>query len=370
MTIDVSGGNPIPAAGLAYDGGAGNDTLVGPNTANVWNITGANAGNTTGFLSSFLGVENLTGGSSTDSFVFVTGGSVSGAINGGGGTDTLDYSAITSQVAVNLGLGSTGLAASLDGTQEVPIRATTATGTADDHQLQRIDQDVRYCHHRQQPGPAERYGVPHPPRAVRRQRADHHRLHGRGARCVPSGTGFTFNATGLSIATSLLGGPANEAAFLGGNHLRQYPHADLPRRRDPRPGLHQRQCESAFRHGHRHRRRQQHRKCHRRHGERWPDRQLRGQHAVGQAGDDMLVGGPGADTMDGGAANDILVWSNGDGSDIMDGGANTARATGSTSTARPQPMTSSRSMPTQAAASISPASAPGRSVWTSARPKS
>ena len=181
LTIDVSGGNPIPAAGLAYDGGAGNDTLVGPNTANVWNLTGANSGNTTGFFSSFLGVENLTGGSSTDNFVFVTGGSVSGAINGGGGTDALDYSAYYQPSGGQSGSG-------LHWPGGEPGRRSGSADPqydghchGDDHQLQRADQDVRHRRHRQQPRPGDRQRLPHPPGPVRRQRADHHRLHGPGA---------------------------------------------------------------------------------------------------------------------------------------------------------------------------------------------
>ncbi len=87
-TYDVSG----TAAGvkLTIDAGAGNDTLIGPNAASTWNITGANAG-TVGNVT-FAAIENLTGGTLTDAFKFAAGGSVTGKINGGGGTNTLDYS--------------------------------------------------------------------------------------------------------------------------------------------------------------------------------------------------------------------------------------------------------------------------------------
>ncbi len=39
------------------------------------------------------------------------------------------------------------------------------------------------------------------------------------------------------------------------------------------------------------------------------------------AGNDVLVGGPGADSFLGGANNDTMTWNPGDGSDVMDGQA-------------------------------------------------
>src|SRR5262249_53097848 len=86
------------AGALVVDGGAGNDTLVGPNTANTWNLS--NFLNTVGNVT-FGAVENLTGGTSTDVFKFLT-GSVSGKVDGGAGTDTLDYSSYGFGVTVNL----------------------------------------------------------------------------------------------------------------------------------------------------------------------------------------------------------------------------------------------------------------------------
>jgi Ca2+-binding RTX toxin-like protein len=43
--------------------------------------------------------------------------------------------------------------------------------------------------------------------------------------------------------------------------------------------------------------------------------------SYGGPGNDILVGGRGTDTLDGGDENDIIVWNNGDGSDFIDGGA-------------------------------------------------
>ena len=48
LTIDASNGSPIPSGGMTYDGGTGTNTLVGPNTASTWVITGADAGTVAG----------------------------------------------------------------------------------------------------------------------------------------------------------------------------------------------------------------------------------------------------------------------------------------------------------------------------------
>jgi Ca2+-binding RTX toxin-like protein len=64
---------------------------------------------------SFTGVENLKGGAAADRFVFLSGspqpgftevGSVAGRIDGGGGTNTLDDSALSIPVTVNLTTGT------------------------------------------------------------------------------------------------------------------------------------------------------------------------------------------------------------------------------------------------------------------------
>jgi hypothetical protein len=50
-------------------------------------------------------MEALRGGSGNDTFQITGTGSVGSSVNGGGGTDTLDYSALTSNVTVNLAIG-------------------------------------------------------------------------------------------------------------------------------------------------------------------------------------------------------------------------------------------------------------------------
>jgi hypothetical protein len=66
--------------------GGKSTTLVGPNAANTWNITGLNSGSVDGF--GFSGVPNLTGGRMADNFLFQPGGGVSGTIDGAGGSDS------------------------------------------------------------------------------------------------------------------------------------------------------------------------------------------------------------------------------------------------------------------------------------------
>jgi hypothetical protein len=94
----------------AINGGGGNDTIVGANQANTWNITGVNAGNLPGVLPAFTNVENLTGGTGQDVFAFKTGGKETGHIDGGAGSNWLVYSAITQFVIVNLKNGTASLA--------------------------------------------------------------------------------------------------------------------------------------------------------------------------------------------------------------------------------------------------------------------
>ena len=85
------------------------DTFIATDgTTNNWALRGNNAGTVDGV--SFSGFANLTGGSAADIFQFANGATVSGVINGAGGSNTLNYSAYTGGVTVNLGNATTGLA--------------------------------------------------------------------------------------------------------------------------------------------------------------------------------------------------------------------------------------------------------------------
>ncbi|MBL6965974.1 MAG: hypothetical protein ISR60_05415, partial [Anaerolineales bacterium] len=115
------------ALGTGFDnfnaliGSAFADTLTGPDAANIWKLTAANAGSLNDTLS-FSSVENLTGNSQADEFSFADGVGIAGELDGGlGGSNTLNYSAysLINIVIINLNTG-------------------IATGTARIHNIQHI----------------------------------------------------------------------------------------------------------------------------------------------------------------------------------------------------------------------------------------
>ena len=88
-------------ASTAINGIGGGDGLIGPNLSNAWVINGGNAGSLNG-STTFQNIANLTGGSSNDTFALTGSAFLTGSINGGGGTNTLDYSAFTTQVTFDM----------------------------------------------------------------------------------------------------------------------------------------------------------------------------------------------------------------------------------------------------------------------------
>jgi len=96
-------------AGTIDGAGGINDVFRGGDAVNAWNLTAPGAGNIGGAGSNdFVNFENLVGGSMADTFAFTDGSSVS-RIAGAGGTDTLDYSAVTAPVTVNLAASTASL---------------------------------------------------------------------------------------------------------------------------------------------------------------------------------------------------------------------------------------------------------------------
>src|SRR5262249_9396111 len=68
----------------------------------------------------FSSVQSLVGGPANNRFIFHDGASLSGDLDGGGGRNTLDYSAYTSNVVVNLPLNSaTGVGGRIANIQDV-----------------------------------------------------------------------------------------------------------------------------------------------------------------------------------------------------------------------------------------------------------
>jgi len=103
--IDLDFDDLLDTLLLTFDGDGGRDALWGPDTDNTWRLTAANEGTLNSRLS-FTGIENLTGGSEQDTFIFDDGAGVDGMINGGLGVNTLDYSAYSTSVTIDLGTGA------------------------------------------------------------------------------------------------------------------------------------------------------------------------------------------------------------------------------------------------------------------------
>ncbi|MFM7035677.1 MAG: beta strand repeat-containing protein, partial [Planctomycetia bacterium] len=114
ITITASAVDAVLEGGeLSIIGNTGTNTLTSLAAKNAWNIESANAGRL-GDRILFTAIRNLVGGDGDDSFNFADAASLTGTVDGGGGHNTLDYSACTSAIAVNVGTGAvTGAAAAL-----------------------------------------------------------------------------------------------------------------------------------------------------------------------------------------------------------------------------------------------------------------
>jgi uncharacterized repeat protein (TIGR01451 family) len=330
QTLNLAGVTPAGFTALtavAVVDGGGTDTLQFPDVAQTVTIAGADSGTSTAFAAfAFTDIENLVGSSAADTFVFADGATLSGTIDGGAGTDTLDYSAYTTPVAVNLGANAPGLTATMTADQEVPPTTSTATGIAAvtyNNVAHTFDitvtvdgiapADVTGFHLHRAP-----FGVDGPIILD---------LLAVGV-MTPTATGFTYTATGLAL------NPLHEAALLGGliyvnvhtaadpgGAIRgqlepSAPFVDAPGTATGTAGVSNVEnatggsgsftvSGTAFGDG------------------------LVGDKGVnvlrGGPGNDVLVGAQGNDTVQGEGDNDILVWSNGDNTDVMDGGAGVDR---------------------------------------------
>ena len=78
------------------------DTVVAPNTANNWNVSGANQ-MTLNTITSLAGFENVTGGTAADRFDFGPAGRITGTLTAGTGTDVASFAAVTTPIQVQLG---------------------------------------------------------------------------------------------------------------------------------------------------------------------------------------------------------------------------------------------------------------------------
>lgn len=94
--------------GIAFsiNGGAGTDSLQGPDLTATWSIGAAEPHKlvTAPGEVSFRGMELLQGGNQDDTFAFATGAVTTLSLSGGDGHDVADYSGITGDITVPLGV--------------------------------------------------------------------------------------------------------------------------------------------------------------------------------------------------------------------------------------------------------------------------
>ena len=107
-TVDLQNQTATAIAGFAgIEGFVGSnlvDTLIAANGANTWTATGYDSGTVNAVQ--FQSFENWTGGSGDDTIKLASVGGLYGVLDGAGGVNTLDYSAFTTPVAVDLSAGS------------------------------------------------------------------------------------------------------------------------------------------------------------------------------------------------------------------------------------------------------------------------
>ena len=149
LKINYNAGNPVPAAGLTFNGGTGLNTVTVTGQTNVGStylLSASGISDTTlgGGALNLQNVQNftLTGGSKNDTFD-ITGWTGSGTIVGGGGSDTVDI-----QKSVSMGVNGNYIGAA-DGMlmTESGIAATVLQGHGDrQHYLhrQRLEQQRRH----------------------------------------------------------------------------------------------------------------------------------------------------------------------------------------------------------------------------------
>ncbi|HZE72443.1 MAG TPA: DUF4394 domain-containing protein, partial [Pyrinomonadaceae bacterium] len=294
----------IPFTGAAVGYGTNVETVT---------VSAGGGGDTINVIGTSQAARFINAGGGNDNIIFADAATLNGGnIDGGPGIDTLDYSAYTTSVAVNLGLGSTGLSAVLGAEQEVPTTNSSANGTATlTYNVATKTFDIAATINGITPAEVTGFHIHRAPFGVNGPIiVDLLAL----APLVPSGGGFTFNATGVALPAN------NEAAFLGGItyvnvHTAANPggairgqifsNANLGLSNGTATGANAvANIENAM-------------------GGAAGDSivgSLAANSLIGNDGNDTLVGGPGNDTVSGFANDDIIVWSNGDGSDVMEGG--------------------------------------------------
>lgn len=121
-----SGTSSVSGSVEGLHGGAGSDTLRSTLAVNTWNITGTDAGTLNTKLS-FSGIENLMGSFGTDNFNLADGVGMTGSIAGGAGANTLNFTAWTTPMTVNLQTKTANHVGGFSGITS--IKSGTATDT-------------------------------------------------------------------------------------------------------------------------------------------------------------------------------------------------------------------------------------------------
>jgi hypothetical protein len=93
-----------PATPVSIFAGAGTNTLVGPNTASIWNFALFGAGSVGNV--GFSRIQNVKGGTALNIFKFSPGSALAGTLAGGGAGDWLEYPGLITPVSVNLATGA------------------------------------------------------------------------------------------------------------------------------------------------------------------------------------------------------------------------------------------------------------------------
>jgi hypothetical protein len=265
-------------------------------------------------VSSATGIISINAGSGDDSIALGDGIDLRGAIDGGAGTDTIDYSAYTTAIFANLGLGSFSSGATVAGNQEVPPTAHAGSGTVSitNYSVTNHTFDISVAVSDLSPAEVNGFHIHQGPVGVNGPIIVD--LLGV-APLVASGTGFTFDATGVALLA------IREASFVGGAAYVNIHTPALP------GGAIRGQLFSTL-------------------NVNLSSGVATGASSVanienvtggtggdslvgnfvantisGAGGIDWIVGGPGNDILNGDAGADVLVWSNGDGSDVDNGGA-------------------------------------------------
>ncbi|MBV5304949.1 MAG: hypothetical protein JZU70_12260, partial [Chlorobium sp.] len=129
VTLSGAGTNGLNGTASGIDGfsninillgGAGDDTLTGPNADTVWILSGSPSLISGGQTLTFTGFETLRGGSAGDTFRHTVSTPLTFNLDGGLGEDTFDYSTWSNPVALNLAAGTaTALVGTLTGIEDL-----------------------------------------------------------------------------------------------------------------------------------------------------------------------------------------------------------------------------------------------------------